>query len=81
MGNGLEILTVADMAPADEAAIAAGTPGLALMERAGAAVADAVCDRWSPRRTERLCFRRASERLRDEDSNLDYLIQSQASYH
>lgn len=55
MSNGLEILTVADLARADQAAIAAGTPGLVLMERAGAAVADAICDRWSPRRTVVLC--------------------------
>ena len=33
------------MGKADAAAIAAGTPGLVLMERAGTAVADAVCAR------------------------------------
>ncbi|MFI4973257.1 MAG: NAD(P)H-hydrate dehydratase [Caulobacterales bacterium] len=43
-----EILTVAEMTAADQAAIAAGTPGTLLMERAGAAVADAVCGRHSP---------------------------------
>ena len=35
------ILTVAEMGAADAAAIAAGTPGIELMERAGQAVADA----------------------------------------
>jgi len=45
------ILTVAEMTAADRAAVAAGTPSLTLMERAGAAVADAVCARFSPRRT------------------------------
>ena len=37
------ILTVAEMAAADRAAIDAGTPGIVLMERAGAAVADPSC--------------------------------------
>ncbi|HWF01211.1 MAG TPA: NAD(P)H-hydrate dehydratase [Caulobacteraceae bacterium] len=37
-----EILTVDEMAAADRAAIAAGTPGRELMERAGAGVADSV---------------------------------------
>ena len=40
------ILTVAEMSAADAAAIKAGTPGIALMERAGLAVADAVIDRF-----------------------------------
>jgi hydroxyethylthiazole kinase-like uncharacterized protein yjeF len=44
-----EILTVAEMSAADRAAIEAGTPGLALMERAGAAVAEAIAARFSPR--------------------------------
>ena len=35
------------MARADAAAIAAGTPGVVLMERAGTAVADSVCARFS----------------------------------
>jgi hydroxyethylthiazole kinase-like uncharacterized protein yjeF len=43
------------MAAADRAAIAAGTPGQALMERAGAAVAEAVAERFPRRRTAVLC--------------------------
>jgi hydroxyethylthiazole kinase-like uncharacterized protein yjeF len=49
--NGREILTVEQMTGADQAAVASGTPGVELMERAGAAVADAVAARFSPRRT------------------------------
>ncbi len=45
------ILTVAEMAAADRAAIADGTPGVTLMERAGAAVAGAIQARFTPRRT------------------------------
>jgi hydroxyethylthiazole kinase-like uncharacterized protein yjeF len=41
-----QILTVEEIGRADAATIAAGTPGLVLMERAGAAVADAVCARF-----------------------------------
>ncbi len=50
-----QILTVAEMGRADAAAIAAGTPGPVLMERAGAAVADAVCARFRPRPVIVLC--------------------------
>jgi hydroxyethylthiazole kinase-like uncharacterized protein yjeF len=49
------ILTVAEMARADAAAIAAGTPGLELMERAGTAVADAVCARFRQQPALVLC--------------------------
>ena len=44
-----EIFTTDEMAACDRAAIAAGTPGYLLMERAGTAVADAIRARWSPR--------------------------------
>jgi hydroxyethylthiazole kinase-like uncharacterized protein yjeF len=50
-----QILTVAEMGKADAAAIAAGTPGVTLMERAGVAVADAVCARFRPQPTVALC--------------------------
>lgn len=49
------ILTTAEMATADQAAIAAGTPSLELMERAGAAVADAIAERFSVRPVAVLC--------------------------
>ena len=39
-----ELLTIAEMARADELTIAAGTEGYALMRRAGLAVADAAMD-------------------------------------
>ena len=44
-----EILTVAQMGHADQAVIAAGTPGLELMERAGRAVAEAITARFTSR--------------------------------
>ena len=44
----LALLDVAGMALADRAAIAAGTPGVLLMETAGQAVADAVATRTRP---------------------------------
>ena len=43
------LLTVAEMARADALAIAAGTPGIDLMERAGAGIARAIAARWTPR--------------------------------
>lgn len=43
----IELLTTAEMARADRAAIDGGVPGIQLMERAGAAVADAVAARCS----------------------------------
>lgn len=44
----LALLSVAEMTAADAAAIAAGTPGIVLMEKAGRAVADAVTRRIRP---------------------------------
>ena len=43
------LLTVAEMARADSIAIARGTPGIDLMERAGLGVAESICARWQPR--------------------------------
>ncbi|WP_293346690.1 NAD(P)H-hydrate dehydratase [Phenylobacterium sp.] len=53
--SGRPILTVAEMAAADRAAIEAGTPGVELMERAGRAVADAVVQRFRPQPALVLC--------------------------
>ncbi len=50
-----DILTVAQTGEADRRTIEAGTPGIELMRRAGAAVAEAIVARWSPRRTSVLC--------------------------
>jgi hydroxyethylthiazole kinase-like uncharacterized protein yjeF len=50
-----EILTVAEMTAADRAAIDAGVESYLLMERAGAAVADAIIARWSPAACLVLC--------------------------
>lgn len=50
-----QILTIAEMAAADRAAVAAGTPAVDLMARAGAAVAAAVVERFTPRQTLVLC--------------------------
>lgn len=41
------LLTPHEMAAADRAAMAAGRSGVALMEAAGTAVADAIKARWS----------------------------------
>ena len=49
------VLTVAESRAADRAAVEAGTPLGTLMARAGAAVADAVRARWTPRPTLVLC--------------------------
>src|ERR1700751_1502486 len=43
-GTGMEVLTTAEMERADRLAIAAGTPGFALMLSAGQAVAEAASD-------------------------------------
>lgn len=53
--SGRPILTVKEMAAADAAAIADGTPGTVLMERAGTAVADAICARYPKQPTFVLC--------------------------
>jgi hydroxyethylthiazole kinase-like uncharacterized protein yjeF len=50
-----QILTVAEMGQADTAAIAAGTPGSVLMERAGAGVAEAICARFRAQPVVVLC--------------------------
>jgi hydroxyethylthiazole kinase-like uncharacterized protein yjeF len=50
-----QILSVTEMGRADAAAIAAGTPGLTLMERAGTAVADVVCARFDRQAALVLC--------------------------
>lgn len=49
------LLTPAEMTQADNAAIALGVSGVALMEAAGLAVAQAVQKRWSPRPLTVLC--------------------------
>ena len=49
MASGFDILTVAEMAAADHAAVVGGTPGVTLMRRAGEGVAEAVAARWTPR--------------------------------
>ena len=50
-----ELLTVAQMAAADGAAIAGGVSGETLMEAAGTAVAKAIEERWSPLTATVLC--------------------------
>src|SRR6266446_10228585 len=49
------LLTPQQMAEADRLTIAAGIPGIELMENAGRKVADAVSRRWSPRPVMVLC--------------------------
>ena len=49
------LLTPAEMALADRAAIAGGVAGVELMETAGRAVAETVLERWSPRPVAVLC--------------------------
>ena len=49
------LLMPAEMAAADRAAIAAGVPGVQLMENAGRGVAETVLERWLPRRVTVLC--------------------------
>ena len=50
-----EVLTTTQMASADAATIARGTPGIALMNAAGEAVAHAIAQRWGPRPVTVLC--------------------------
>lgn len=54
-GDALALLTVSEMYTADSLAIGKGTPGVVLMENAGAAVAQAIMARWTPRPTVVLC--------------------------
>src|SRR5437763_9621519 len=49
------LLTPAEMGEADRLAIAGGTAGIALMENAGRAVADAVSRRWPRQPVAALC--------------------------
>lgn len=51
----LEVLTAAEMRQADRLAAAAGTPTYELMEKAGAAVADAIVSRYAPQPTLVIC--------------------------
>ncbi len=53
--HNLALLTTAQMARADQAAMQAGISGVALMEAAGAAVANAVGQGWSRRPVTVLC--------------------------
>lgn len=54
-GDAVALLTVSEMYTADSLAIAKGTPGVVLMENAGAAVAQAIVARWTPRPVVVLC--------------------------
>src|SRR3954466_6288342 len=49
------LLSPTEMGEADRLTIAAGTPGIELMENAGRAVADAVSRRWPKRPIAALC--------------------------
>ena len=51
----LALLSVEEMYAADRATIEAGTPGLVLMENAGAGIAQAIMARYAPRPTVVLC--------------------------
>ena len=53
--NKTALLSIQQMYAADRAAMAGGTPGTALMDAAGAAVARAIRLRWRPRPTVILC--------------------------
>ena len=55
VGGDGRLLTIAEMSAADAAAIAAGVPGIELMENAGAAVARAIRARFAPRPALVLC--------------------------
>jgi hydroxyethylthiazole kinase-like uncharacterized protein yjeF len=55
VGGDGRLLTIAEMTAADGAAIAAGVPGIRLMENAGAAVARAITARFAPRPAVVLC--------------------------
>jgi hydroxyethylthiazole kinase-like uncharacterized protein yjeF len=55
IGGDGRLLTIAEMAAADAAAVTAGIPGIALMENAGAAVARAIAARFAPRPALVLC--------------------------
>jgi NAD(P)H-hydrate epimerase len=55
LGGDGRLLTIEEMTAADAAAIAAGVPGIELMENAGAAVARAISARFAPRPALVLC--------------------------
>jgi len=54
-GSGSELLTVEEMYRADAATIDSGTPGIELMENAGAAIAEQIRNRWARRSIIVLC--------------------------
>ncbi len=55
VGGDGRLFTIAEMSAADAGAIAAGVPGIRLMDNAGAAVARAITARFAPRPTLVLC--------------------------